>query len=1099
MTTARLWCAPWLVTLAAAGVLRLTAPVVAEPPVRAVTYSPHAAHVSCHVNLGPTGAAAWMRGYQFVVVSIQQRSPAFERLRLGDVVVGVGGVEFGPQADPRITLGNAIGRAEADGSPLQLSVVRGGDRTEVAIDLPRLGAYAPTWPAGCDKSRRILEDACRSLLDSQLPQGHQLTDGAFGTFASGLLFLAVDDPRYLDAARRAAHFTADLDLAGMTYNNWAMGYGGVLLAEYFLATGDDSVLPKLEEVAGLIARGQMVCGSWGHNSPSGGYGALNQTGLVCAMTLVLARECGVAVDEAALQRALDFFARYAATGSVPYGDHRPGNALDDNGKNSMAAVLFHLAGRPDEAQAFAASAAASYWLREEGHTGGFFSIMWGPLGASLAGPDRLQAFLDYQTWYYDLARQWTGGITILPYKEALTRFDDSGYIDAGGDFTTGGLALVYALPRRHLRITGAPPSVFGATLAGELRTARDHYVARRWEACDAALNAIDPTRLRDDQQRYWLEQLRAARESMKASTERVLQEVACNLQDGAAFRALCQFEALKRAVGEAADPRFADLEQRFGEGTTAWYVREGQTFYERWDKLMGYTVVSWVPQGRQAKRLLEAVPSARLAYWEPLSPTSDLRPQPWRNKLFEPGVAPDEGWVRPDFDDTAWHESEGVHTRFTAAAGEPTDAGEVAARRRFTVDDPQGQALRIRLQTVRTALTRVYLNGVLVTDVERGQRGGYATIPLDPAALGLLRRGENVLAVTSTAQGQNANRLDVGLDIRREPMPRGCLPIERAERLYADDLPDVDTTLRVDETTQRFRAALRQSYLDLPVTDLLGRLRSVMAHDRALAEDALVAHGLDGVRPALELIDDADWKARASALAVLQKALKRFGEERHDAALALLRAQVPAAAARVRDEHLWVRVQACTALGELGAAAKDAVGVLAEAADDPQEWVRQSALTALQRIGADDATVFAAVREAVAVRNSSFGIPKDAVAVVKGSTAAPEGKLEVLVQVLRHPPEGGGGALLAEAIDLACSLDADGRVMVPVLIDAAADETGLSRQRGNPRRRAIEALGRYGPRARAAVPTLEAILADDSEAGKAQHEAAKAALDAIGR
>ena len=35
-------------------------------------------------------------------------------------------------------------------------------------------------------------------------------------------------------------------------------------------------------------------------------------------------------------------------------------------------------------------------------------------------------------------------------REALTRFDDSGYIYFGGDFTTGGLGLVYALPHHKL-------------------------------------------------------------------------------------------------------------------------------------------------------------------------------------------------------------------------------------------------------------------------------------------------------------------------------------------------------------------------------------------------------------------------------------------------------------------------------------------------------------------------------------------------------------------------------------------------------------------------------------------------------------------------
>ena len=1084
--------------VAAAAVALAAIRLSAAEPVAAVTYSPHAAEPSCHMNMGPTGAAAWMRGDHFVVVSIQQQSPAYGRLMLGDVVIGVGDQPFGPDGDSRIALGHAIGQAEATGESLKVTVLRNGVQHEVAIDLPRMGGYAPTWPVDCEKSRQILDHACRSLVDSQMPEGHQLTDGAFGTFTSGLLFLASGEARYLDPARRAAYAAAGLDYANFSYNNWAMGYGGLLMAEYFLATGDDSVLPTLAQVAQMIADGQMICGSWGHNSPAAGYGALNQTGLACAMTLVLARECGVTVDETALEHALTFFGRYAETGSVPYGDHRPGGSLDDNGKNAMAAVLFHLAGRDDEARAFAASAAESYWLREEGHTGGLFSIIWGPLGASLAGDARRQTFLDYQTWYYDLARQWTGGITMLPYKEALTRFDNNSYIEAGGDFTTGGIALAFALPRRKLRILGAPPSVFAATLPDELHKARDRYLARDWPACDAALAAIDPDHLASDEQRRWLAQLVAARRLTVASTDRVLAEIACNLQDGAAYRALQQLEALKRCIGDAGDPRLADLEARFAESTTAWHVREGRTFYERWDKMFGYTVVTWVPQGRHAKRLLENVPSPRLPFWEPLSPTSDVQPQRWRTRLLAADDTLDAGWAQPEFDDSGWRSSEGIVTRFTPGAEPPAPAGPIAARRRFTIDDTHGVALRVRLQTVRNALTRVYLNGTLIVDVERGQRGGYAAIQLDPAAVGLLRQGENVLAVTATEQGQAANHLDVGLDISRTDQRRRHLPIERVTHLYAAALPDVDTSLRVDATTRRFREALRQSYLDMPVDALLEQLRTTVAYHRGLAEDALVAKGMAGIEPAIALHDDPDWKVRAAALSVMQKAWKSLAAADDQSGLALLAAQVPVLTRRVSDDHYWVRVQACTALGELGDKARDAVPALLTATDDPQEWVRQSAVTALQKIGAEDDAMLTAIRQATQRRNSSFGIPQNAVAFVRQSATSETDKLQILVEILQNPPEGGGGRLLAEIIDLACAMDPDGEVMIPVLIDAATDRTHLSRQRGNPRGKAIEALGGYGGKASAAIATLKAILADESERATQQHEAARAALQAIG-
>lgn len=1062
----------------------------------AVTYSPHVAF-DCNMNMGPTGATVWMRGYQFVVTSIQEQSPAFERLMLGDVVTGAAGHVFGPDVDPRMTLGNAIGEAEATGQPIVLSVLRKGSPIEVRLTLAQLGAESPTWPAHCEKSSAILEQACQSLLETQFPDGRQVTDGSFGSFASGLLLLATGDSRFLDAARRAAHYAADEDYEAIDYANWPRGYGGILLAEYYLSTGDDSVLPKLKHIADVLAKGQMLCGSWGHKSPAGGYGALNQAGLVDAMTLVLAKECGLEVDEAAMNKSLDFFERFAGLGSVPYGDHYPGRSLDDNGKCAMAAVLMHLAGREESARVFADTVAESYWLREEGHTGGYFSIVWGPIGASFAGPEKLQKFLDYQRWYYNLARKWTGAITILPYKEALTRFDDSGYIYFGGEFTTGGIGLTYALPGHKLRIFGAPKGVFAdVPMSGQLKTVRDLYLARNWSACDRALAEFDPSTLKSDDEKRYLTQLIDARALNKASTERVLAEIDCNLQNGSPYVALQQFKALKRCLGDQADPRFAQIEERFAESTNAWYVREGEQFYDRWQGMVGFGVKSWVPQGLVAKRMVEGVPYPRPTFWEPLSPVSDLQPQAWRTKVYAEDEPLDEQWNQPGFDDGNWSQGEGIQTTLQPARS-GAKAGPIAARRTFTIDNTQGKKLRVRLRTVRTALTRVYLNGSLIVDVERGQRGGYASIVLDDRALDLLKKGENLLAVTSTGRATGNNQLDVSLEIDRAGIDRRHLPIQRLEAVPTADLPAADTTLHVDDATKKFREALTQSFMDKPVDELLKDLHTDIGYYRDLAEDALVNNGVKGVEPALALHDDPDWHARAAALGVMQKAFKQFTEAGDTVGLTLLEKQIPAVTGRLGDEHHWVRVEACRALANFKDKAVDAVPALVIATGDPVQWVRENAVAALQAIGADDKTMLAAMSKAVSYQNSSASIPTRALAVAGNPEGDTHGRLTILVDILKQPPECVGGTLLADIIDLGCQLDPDGKMMIPVLIDSAADKTDLSRQRGNPRSKAIEALGAYGPKASAAVETLKAILADDTGPAKQQHEPAQKALDAI--
>lgn len=1070
------------------------APRVATKGTYSVTYSPHAAGADCNVNLGPTGSTAWMRGYHFVVTSIQQGSPGYGQLKLGDVILGAAGKSFGPDVDPRITLGNAIGVAEATGEPLVLDVLRDGAKTEVKVPLPKLGAYPAVGMSNCEKSDRILDAACRSLIDSQMPNGGQITDGAIGTFLTGLILLGSGESEFLDAARRAAYRASEYEYEKIDYSNWPLGYGGVTLAEYYLATGDDSVLPKLKEITDQLAAGQMRCGSWGHNNPGGGYGAVNQLGLVDAIALVMARDCGVEVDGKAIDKTLHFFSRFAGLGSVPYGDHQPFNSLDNNGANSSAAVLFHLAGRETEAKLFAESVADSYWLREEGHTGAFFSILWGPMAASIAGPEKYERFIDYQKWYYDMAREWTGGITFLPYKEALTRFDDSGYIYFGPDFTTGGMAMAYALPRKKLQIFGAPASVFSVRtkLDGDLKTARDQYLARDWNGFDATLKRFESVRL-DAEAGRSLSQLQAAREFAKASIDRTLLEIDSNLTGGAAYRASRQFEALKRAYGANADPRFAEIEKRLA--ASEWFVREGKDFYERWEGINAFTVKSWVPQGPLAKWLLEGTPTARLPIWEPLSPTSQLTPQTWRTRQLDAADAVADGWQQPGFDDSAWTSGEGIATQVTKVNGKPAPTSPIVARRTFTVDNPKGKSLRVRLQTVRNAETKVYLNGQLIVNVERGQRGGYAPIKLQDSVFDLLKQGENVLAIWSSAQGTDANRLDVGLEICRVGADPRHLPIERYEHIDTAKLPDAETSLQVSRTMDQYRESLTSGYAQKSVDDLLKEMSDEIGYYRGLAEEALVGKGPDGIRPAIARMGDADWKVRVAAMGVFQKASNKAGKDKDDATLALLAEHVPLLIKHVTDEHHWVRTQACKNLGDLGPAAKDAIPVLVEASGDKEEWVRTAALGALRQIGADATTLHAAAIRAHSIDNSSYSVARHAMAIVKMPEGDTPQKLKILSLIIQTPPQGDGGGLLNDAMATGCKLDPDGTVMIPILIDGAADKTGLGRQRQNPRGAAIEHLGNYGPKASAATETLKAILADDK--AKNHHEVATAALKKI--
>jgi hypothetical protein len=88
---------------------------------------------------------------------------------------------------------------------------------------------------------------------------------------------------------------------------------------------------------------------------------------------------------------------------------------------------------------------ASYGEREMGHTGNYFSYLWGALGAGRAGPAASAAFLKELRWYYDLSRRWDGS---FPYQGA-GKGDKYGSWDC-----TGAYLLAYLLPGEKLYLSG---------------------------------------------------------------------------------------------------------------------------------------------------------------------------------------------------------------------------------------------------------------------------------------------------------------------------------------------------------------------------------------------------------------------------------------------------------------------------------------------------------------------------------------------------------------------------------------------------------------------------------------------------------------------
>lgn len=437
---------------------------------------------SWNINLGPTGMEGWAfidgngtaSARQIRVNKVDAGSPAAGIMAAGDVILGVNGTGASPVPftwDARIALAQAIDQAEGR-NPATLNLIRwrSGVTTTVTITLEYMGgSYTATAPFNCPKSAAILQKGVNYIMSSEPGSGY----GGFGTN----VLMAVNDPSNPANAARQARAQTEARALNLTqaeidfrmsggvdrtfYAPWSRGPQLITQAEYYLQTGDSTVLPSIRARAIEIANGQSMFGTIGHNfalqGPNGenngpygiGYGPVNNAGMPCFLGLVLANKCGLtdAPILAGIDRSAKFFQYYADLGAIPYGENKEfTNQSSNNGKSGLAALaLGMLNGYDSQARYFTKLSVYGAIERDKGHTGPYFSHLWTPLGANLGGQAALTRYFQQNAALYDLARRWNGAFVYQP----------SGIEVYGTDHRASWTTLLtYAAPLAKLHITG---------------------------------------------------------------------------------------------------------------------------------------------------------------------------------------------------------------------------------------------------------------------------------------------------------------------------------------------------------------------------------------------------------------------------------------------------------------------------------------------------------------------------------------------------------------------------------------------------------------------------------------------------------------------
>jgi len=719
---------------------------------------------------GPTGMNGWIFNDTLVVREVENGSPADGIVLPNDIITAVNGRPLG--GEPLKVFGEQVEVSEQSGR-MDLLVLRGGRKKQLTAAIRKLGAFGKDWPYDCAKSRAIHLDACEYLARIQN------TDGTFdgrihvGFALNGLTWLAAEDPKYWENARRLAYgYRKVFDPEAYGTVNWGWGYMGVFLAEYYLQTGDHTVLPLCRQIAQTLARSQQPAGTWGHGPyPGKGYvqgGSLNNCGLVCWMALILIKETGVQINEPALRRATKFFARFAHRGTVPYGDHRP-EFGGGNGKNALPGVCLAILGDRAGSEFFARMVTNSYLGRTGGHTGGFMGFVWGNVqGARNPHYPDYRRMLDHWRWLMNLSRRWDGGF-LLP-ESVIGHI----YTYRGPVLATGGMAQVYAIPARVLRIHGAPKGVFAAR---ELPTDVEKGIALfRLRKFDELRRAVKPV---SDAGRQLLTAARRAEKDIELTLARIDSALAdadvasagqmahdldrytggnypglgalrwriksaAGKTDATARRlyerhkwltytsleAREAFEKLAAADGAGVYRQLARRELATPPDAAEWTFY-GELLYEQnaetWRidpqaraamlRVSGIRSGNWT-QIASLNSLYEAgVLTALLEKnWTALAaPYSKGYPgkQPvWRLLSVPKGQAPPAGWASVGFDDRAWQSGPGPVTNRRDEEGLRARPGETPYLRiAFDCDRTDYKALVLTLRLLKNSMAVAFLNG----------------------------------------------------------------------------------------------------------------------------------------------------------------------------------------------------------------------------------------------------------------------------------------------------------------------------------------------------------------------------------------------------
>ncbi|MCP4746287.1 MAG: hypothetical protein GY874_09135 [Desulfobacteraceae bacterium] len=439
------------------------------------------------VNLGMTGARAKLSESNLKALFIEYvfpDSPAAGKLEAGDQITGANGKAFetehkngwGPEnfggEGPLMDFGNALEQSYGSNGILTLTVQRGGSTETVEIDVgTEYGAYSDEFPYNCPKADRQREELCAFVASKQESDG--TWKGQQTTFIAALALLASGNPEYLPLVKKAAENFAQQTVAEPSIQEgglrtWRYTFTGIMLAEYYLATGEEWVKKELQEIKTWLTAAQLTnenqlindntglmdrFGGWGHKAFMSGYGPFSMLTAQALTALSLIERCGIEVDKTVLENGYKFLAD--ATNQAGYVWYRNKVASEDRwgdigrtGASAVAHYLSPISNSVADLHAGFIGVDNHYKSFPDTHGNCILGMSWVAMGAAY-NPESFSTLMNYHRYWFALAQTHDGN-QFVSQPSRGGKYDSDPRV-----FLSATMALMFYIKDQTLQMTGA--------------------------------------------------------------------------------------------------------------------------------------------------------------------------------------------------------------------------------------------------------------------------------------------------------------------------------------------------------------------------------------------------------------------------------------------------------------------------------------------------------------------------------------------------------------------------------------------------------------------------------------------------------------------